>query len=242
MNGEPLPLAPRVPRAADRARPLRLRVGHQVAHRDRAHHASTRSTSTGCRGATRQRGADQDREPHRHPEGAGEGRRRARVPIAGVAWAQTRGIGAVEVRVDDGPWRARRAGRGPERRRLAAVEVGLGRRARPPHDHRPGDPSRTEQSRPTSAPNHSRTDRPATTRSWCWSTVDRSGSIPTHSPTDRTVSTTDRSNHKEQHHVPLHPPRPPPVRRCGEHPGPRRRRPRGLQRRRARRLRRRPPR
>ena len=27
------------------------------------------------------------------------------VPIAGVAWAQTRGIGAVEVRIDDGPWR-----------------------------------------------------------------------------------------------------------------------------------------
>jgi DMSO/TMAO reductase YedYZ molybdopterin-dependent catalytic subunit len=27
-----------------------------------------------------------------------------RRPIAGVAWAQTRGIGAVEVRVDDGPW------------------------------------------------------------------------------------------------------------------------------------------
>jgi DMSO/TMAO reductase YedYZ molybdopterin-dependent catalytic subunit len=26
------------------------------------------------------------------------------VPIAGVAWAQTRGIGGVEVRVDDGPW------------------------------------------------------------------------------------------------------------------------------------------
>lgn len=27
-----------------------------------------------------------------------------RRPIAGVAWAQTRGIGAVEVRVDEGPW------------------------------------------------------------------------------------------------------------------------------------------
>jgi DMSO/TMAO reductase YedYZ molybdopterin-dependent catalytic subunit len=27
-----------------------------------------------------------------------------RRPIAGVAWAQTRGIGRVEVRVDDGPW------------------------------------------------------------------------------------------------------------------------------------------
>jgi DMSO/TMAO reductase YedYZ molybdopterin-dependent catalytic subunit len=31
-----------------------------------------------------------------------------RVPIAGVAWAQTRGIERVEVRVDDGPWRPAR--------------------------------------------------------------------------------------------------------------------------------------
>ena len=31
-----------------------------------------------------------------------------RVPIAGVAWAQTRGIESVEVRVDDGPWQATR--------------------------------------------------------------------------------------------------------------------------------------
>ncbi|PRY02189.1 molybdopterin-dependent oxidoreductase [Allonocardiopsis opalescens] len=31
-----------------------------------------------------------------------------RVPIAGVAWAQTRGITAVEVRVDGGPWRPAR--------------------------------------------------------------------------------------------------------------------------------------
>jgi hypothetical protein len=30
---------------------------------------------------------------------------RGRVAVAGVAWAQHRGISAVEVRVDDGPWR-----------------------------------------------------------------------------------------------------------------------------------------
>jgi hypothetical protein len=30
--------------------------------------------------------------------------RAGRVPVAGVAWAQTRGIEAVEVRVDDGPF------------------------------------------------------------------------------------------------------------------------------------------
>jgi hypothetical protein len=28
-----------------------------------------------------------------------------KVNIAGVAWAQTRGIDAVEVQIDDGPWR-----------------------------------------------------------------------------------------------------------------------------------------
>ena len=32
------------------------------------------------------------------------------VPIAGVAWAQTIGIGAVEVRIDDGPWQRARLG------------------------------------------------------------------------------------------------------------------------------------
>lgn len=35
-----------------------------------------------------------------------------RVPIGGVAWAQQRGIGAVEVQVDDGPWQ--RATLGPD--------------------------------------------------------------------------------------------------------------------------------
>jgi DMSO/TMAO reductase YedYZ molybdopterin-dependent catalytic subunit len=35
-----------------------------------------------------------------------------RRPIAGVAWAQTRGIGTVEVQVDDGPWQ--QAGLSPE--------------------------------------------------------------------------------------------------------------------------------
>ncbi len=38
--------------------------------------------------------------------------RAGRVPVAGVAWAQGRGIEAVEVRVDDGPWRPARLGAG----------------------------------------------------------------------------------------------------------------------------------
>ena len=38
--------------------------------------------------------------------------RPGRVAVAGVAWAQTRGIRRVEVRVDEGPWRAARLGTG----------------------------------------------------------------------------------------------------------------------------------
>ncbi|MEZ0166790.1 molybdopterin-dependent oxidoreductase [Kineococcus sp. LSe6-4] len=34
--------------------------------------------------------------------------RRGRVPVAGVAWAQHRGISGVQVRVDEGPWQAAR--------------------------------------------------------------------------------------------------------------------------------------
>ena len=36
--------------------------------------------------------------------------RAGRVPVAGVAWAQHRGIAKVEVQVDDGPWHAARLG------------------------------------------------------------------------------------------------------------------------------------
>ncbi len=36
--------------------------------------------------------------------GAGASRKRGQVVVAGVAWAQHRGISKVEVRVDDGPW------------------------------------------------------------------------------------------------------------------------------------------
>jgi DMSO/TMAO reductase YedYZ molybdopterin-dependent catalytic subunit len=44
---------------------------------------------------------------------SGASLRAGRVPVAGVAWAQARGgVRAVEVRVDDGPWRAARLGTG----------------------------------------------------------------------------------------------------------------------------------
>ena len=43
---------------------------------------------------------------------SGASLRTGRVPVAGVAWAQSRGIRTVEVRVDDGPWRPARLGAG----------------------------------------------------------------------------------------------------------------------------------
>jgi DMSO/TMAO reductase YedYZ molybdopterin-dependent catalytic subunit len=42
--------------------------------------------------------------------GANADLRAGRVPVAGVAWAPTRGIAKVEVRVDEGPWREARLG------------------------------------------------------------------------------------------------------------------------------------
>src|SRR3712207_8484350 len=51
-------------------------------------------------------------------------------PIAGVAWAQTRGVGAVEVRVDDGPWMP--AQLSPQ------VDADLWRQWVLPHDFAPG--------------------------------------------------------------------------------------------------------
>ncbi|WP_199589389.1 molybdopterin-dependent oxidoreductase [Blastococcus sp. TF02A-26] len=53
-----------------------------------------------------------------------------RVPIAGVAWAQTRGIGSVEVRVDDGDWM--------EAELAPAVDADLWRQWVLPHDFAPG--------------------------------------------------------------------------------------------------------
>ena len=60
------------------------------------------------------------------------------VPIAGVAWAQTIGIGAVEVR-----HRRRRVAAGAARRRhdeghVAPVGASVGSDGRPPHHHRAG--------------------------------------------------------------------------------------------------------
>lgn len=53
-----------------------------------------------------------------------------RLPIAGVAWAQTRGIASVEVRIDDGEWL--------EADLAPAVDADLWRQWSLPYDFRPG--------------------------------------------------------------------------------------------------------
>ena len=87
------------------------------------------------------------------------------VPIAGVAWAQTVGIAAVEVKVDDGGWQPAELADGAVERHVAAVGVPLGRHARAATPSRSGRPTATAQSKPTSAPNPSPTVHPAITRS-----------------------------------------------------------------------------
>ena len=56
---------------------------------------------------------------HGHPPADGT------AAIGGVAWAQTRGISAVEVQLDDGPWQPCELGRGAQRRHVAPVGLSL---------------------------------------------------------------------------------------------------------------------
>ena len=85
--------------------------------------------------------------------------------IAGVAWAQTIGIGAVEVNIDDSGVAAGRARRRPEQRHVAPVGLPLGRRRRAATPSSCGPPTATAQSRRTSAPNQYLTVHPDSTRS-----------------------------------------------------------------------------
>ena len=65
---------------------------------------------------------------------------RGPVRFGGVAWAQHRGVKAVEVRIDDGPWQPAQLGAALQRRHLAAVELRLaGRTDRKPSDRGAGD-------------------------------------------------------------------------------------------------------
>ncbi len=69
MNGEPLPARARLPRTPDRARALRLRLGHQVAERDRADHLRRLRPLLGAAGL-RRGGPHQTPEPDRRSAGS----------------------------------------------------------------------------------------------------------------------------------------------------------------------------
>ena len=92
----------RVPRADDRARSLRLRLRDEMDHGHRAHDVRrVRRVLGAARLGAASR--DQDGVADRHAHVADAPGRRP-FPVAGVAWAQHRGIRAVELRVDEGPW------------------------------------------------------------------------------------------------------------------------------------------
>ena len=119
MNGEPLPVAHGFPARLVVAGPLRLRVGHQVAHRDRADHLGRLRRLLDPAGLG-QGGPDQDPVPHRRaPQRATRRRRPAADRRRGLG--ADRGIAKVEVQVDDGDWHEASLGDGRLRRHLGAV-------------------------------------------------------------------------------------------------------------------------
>ena len=87
-----------------------------------------------------------------------------RVVIGGVAWAQRRGIGKVEVRIDDGEWRApSSARRSPSTTGASGTSPGTPPPAATTSPSEP--PPRTARCRPRSAPPPSPTAPPAGSRS-----------------------------------------------------------------------------
>ena len=126
------------PTAADRARfpvrmvdprPVRLRVGLQVAGQHRGHHVRRLRRVLGAAGLDAA-GADQGGVADRHAVG-GQPRPVGRRAIAGVAWAQDRGVGRVEVQVDGGAWRdaqlSPEVGRDPWRQWVLQEDFSAGR-------------------------------------------------------------------------------------------------------------------
>ncbi len=83
--------------------------------------------------------------------------------IGGVAWAQTRGIGKVEVQVDGGAWQQAELGPDVGVRLLAPVVPPLDGRARQTTTCRCARPTTTARCRPTPRPHRSRRlQRPTT--------------------------------------------------------------------------------
>ena len=92
----------RLPGPPDRPRAVRLRVRDQVGHQADPDHVRA---AEGLLDAARlhRPGAGQDRVPDRRAQAAGQVKA-GPVTVAGVAWAPHKGIAAVEVSTDNGPW------------------------------------------------------------------------------------------------------------------------------------------
>ncbi len=102
MNGRAAHARARLPRPARRRRTLRLRLSDEVGDRTRGHPLRSGGGVLDAERVGRE-GTDPRRLAHRRPPplarvAAGT------VVAGGSAWAQTRGIERVEVRLDDGDW------------------------------------------------------------------------------------------------------------------------------------------
>ena len=162
MNGEPLPDRARLPGADGRARPLRLRLGDQVAGRPRGHPVR-RLHGLLDRARLVGEGPGQDRVAHRR---APRRRRRSapgRSGVGGHAWAQHTGIEKVEYRLDGGAWQEAELGPGARQRHLGAVGRHRRRRRRASTGSRCGPPTGPATRRPPRAPTSCPTARPAGT-------------------------------------------------------------------------------
>ncbi len=96
----------RLPGADGGARPVRLRVRDQVGHRHRGDDVRGGLRLLGAAGLVAA-GAVKT-ESRIDVPAAGASLAPGRIAVAGVAWAQHKGIAAVEVRLNGGPWREAR--------------------------------------------------------------------------------------------------------------------------------------
>ena len=148
MNGEPLPV--------EHGFPVRMVVpglygyvsATQVARRAGADHVrrlrrvlDAARLGGSRRRSRRSRASTRPRPAQRLPAGP--------VVVAGVAWAQHRGISRVEVRVDGGAVAGGDAGRDGVGRHLAAVVLALGRHPGRAHRSRCGRPTTPARCRPS---------------------------------------------------------------------------------------------
>ena len=103
MNGEPLPVEHGFPVRHGRARPVRVRLGDQVGRRPEGHRRSPTRPPTGPAAAGRRRHRSRLRRGSTCPKSFAQVSK-GTVAIAGMAWAQHRGITGVQVQIDDGDW------------------------------------------------------------------------------------------------------------------------------------------